>query len=111
MQKPSAVSALFWILSVIIIYGCVNSVNLTDGIDGLCSSVIQLNFNKVIGKADNSASDCKNKACYNKHIFSAVNHCRIIRFKASAMLLFLKRAEQCILRMYSLKFIKGGKVK
>ena len=32
-------SALFWILSVIIIYGCVNSVNLTDGIDGLCSSV------------------------------------------------------------------------
>lgn len=30
---------LFWALSVVIIYGCVNSVNLTDGIDGLCSSV------------------------------------------------------------------------
>lgn len=30
---------VFWILSIFIIYGCVNSVNLTDGIDGLCSSV------------------------------------------------------------------------
>lgn len=30
---------IFWALSVVIIYGCVNSVNLTDGIDGLCSSV------------------------------------------------------------------------
>lgn len=30
---------IFWLLSVFIIYGCVNSVNLTDGIDGLCSSV------------------------------------------------------------------------
>ena len=30
---------IFWALSVVIVYGCVNSVNLTDGIDGLCSSV------------------------------------------------------------------------
>lgn len=30
---------IFWALSVVIIYGCVNSVNLTDGIDGLCSGV------------------------------------------------------------------------
>ncbi len=29
----------FWIISLFIVYGCVNSVNLTDGIDGLCSSV------------------------------------------------------------------------
>lgn len=32
-------SIVFWLLSLFIIYGCVNSVNLTDGIDGLCSSV------------------------------------------------------------------------
>lgn len=30
---------VFWALSIVIVYGCVNSVNLTDGIDGLCSSV------------------------------------------------------------------------
>ncbi len=30
---------VFWALSIVIIYGCVNSVNLTDGIDGLCPSV------------------------------------------------------------------------
>lgn len=30
---------IFWVVSIIIIYGCTNSVNLTDGIDGLCSSV------------------------------------------------------------------------
>lgn len=30
---------IFWALSVVIVYGCVNSANLTDGIDGLCSSV------------------------------------------------------------------------
>lgn len=30
---------VFWLLSIFIIYGTVNSVNLTDGIDGLCSSV------------------------------------------------------------------------
>jgi phospho-N-acetylmuramoyl-pentapeptide-transferase len=30
---------VFWLVSLFIIYGCVNSVNLTDGIDGLCSSV------------------------------------------------------------------------
>lgn len=32
-------SVIFWLVSIFIIYGCVNSVNLTDGIDGLCSSV------------------------------------------------------------------------
>ena len=30
---------VFWILSIFIIYGTVNSVNLTDGVDGLCTSV------------------------------------------------------------------------
>ena len=30
---------VFWVVSFFIIYGCVNSVNLTDGIDGLCSCV------------------------------------------------------------------------
>ncbi len=38
-EKNIFTSALFWIFSIIIVYGCVNSVNLTDGIDGLCSSV------------------------------------------------------------------------
>lgn len=32
-------SVVFWLISIFIIYGCVNSVNLTDGVDGLCSSV------------------------------------------------------------------------
>lgn len=32
-------SVVFWLVSIFIIYGCVNSVNLTDGVDGLCSSV------------------------------------------------------------------------
>lgn len=32
-------AVVFWLLGIFIIYGCVNSVNLTDGIDGLCSSV------------------------------------------------------------------------
>ncbi len=30
---------IFWLLTIFIVYGGVNSVNLTDGIDGLCSSV------------------------------------------------------------------------
>ena len=38
-EKNLFTAVVFWIVSVIIIYGCVNSVNLTDGIDGLCSSV------------------------------------------------------------------------
>ena len=29
----------FWLLGLFIVYGTINSVNLTDGIDGLCSSV------------------------------------------------------------------------
>ncbi len=38
-EKNIFTAIIFWVLSVFIIYGCVNSVNLTDGIDGLCSSV------------------------------------------------------------------------
>lgn len=38
-EKNIFTSIVFWLVSVFIIYGCVNSVNLTDGIDGLCSSV------------------------------------------------------------------------
>lgn len=38
-EKNIFTSVVFWFLSFVIIYGCVNSVNLTDGIDGLCSSV------------------------------------------------------------------------
>lgn len=29
----------FWVVGLFIVYGCINSVNLTDGIDGLCTSV------------------------------------------------------------------------
>ena len=32
-------SVVFWIVGIFIVYGTVNAVNLTDGIDGLCSSV------------------------------------------------------------------------
>ncbi len=38
-EKNVLTAVIFWVLSVFIIYGTVNSVNLTDGIDGLCSSV------------------------------------------------------------------------
>ena len=38
-EKNSFTAIVFWLLSFVIVYGCVNSVNLTDGIDGLCSSV------------------------------------------------------------------------
>ncbi|MGN0458748.1 MAG: phospho-N-acetylmuramoyl-pentapeptide-transferase [Eubacterium sp.] len=38
-EKNVLTAVVFWVLSIFIIYGCVNSVNLTDGIDGLCSSV------------------------------------------------------------------------
>jgi len=38
-EKNLFTSVVFWALSIVIVYGCVNSVNLTDGIDGLCSSV------------------------------------------------------------------------
>ena len=38
-EKNLFTSVVFWLVSIFIIYGCVNSVNLTDGIDGLCSSV------------------------------------------------------------------------
>ncbi|MCD7722506.1 MAG: phospho-N-acetylmuramoyl-pentapeptide-transferase [Clostridiales bacterium] len=38
-EKNIVTSVIFWLLSLFIIYGCVNAVNLTDGIDGLCSSV------------------------------------------------------------------------
>lgn len=38
-EKNVFTAVVFWLLSIFIIYGCVNSVNLTDGVDGLCSSV------------------------------------------------------------------------
>ncbi|MDE5964646.1 MAG: phospho-N-acetylmuramoyl-pentapeptide-transferase [Eubacterium sp.] len=38
-EKNIFTAIIFWVLSFFIVYGCVNSVNLTDGIDGLCSSV------------------------------------------------------------------------
>ncbi len=38
-EKNIFTSVLFWLFSLFIVYGCVNSVNLTDGIDGLCTSV------------------------------------------------------------------------
>lgn len=38
-EKNAFTAIVFWLVSIFIIYGCVNSVNLTDGIDGLCSSV------------------------------------------------------------------------
>lgn len=38
-EKNIVTSVIFWLVTIFIIYGCVNSVNLTDGIDGLCSSV------------------------------------------------------------------------
>ena len=38
-EENFVLSVIFWLLSIFIIYGCVNSVNLTDGVDGLCSSV------------------------------------------------------------------------
>ncbi|MGN0528935.1 MAG: phospho-N-acetylmuramoyl-pentapeptide-transferase [Eubacterium sp.] len=38
-SKNIFTTVIFWLISIFIIYGCVNSVNLTDGIDGLCSSV------------------------------------------------------------------------
>lgn len=38
-SKNPFTALIFWLLSIVIVYGCVNSVNLTDGIDGLCSSV------------------------------------------------------------------------
>ena len=38
-EKNVFTGVVFWLVSLFIIYGTVNSVNLTDGIDGLCSSV------------------------------------------------------------------------
>ena len=38
-ERNFGTGLLFWVLSIFIIYGTVNSVNLTDGIDGLSSSV------------------------------------------------------------------------
>ncbi len=38
-EKNIFTGVIFWLVSIFLIYGCVNSVNLTDGIDGLCSSV------------------------------------------------------------------------
>ncbi|MBE6719794.1 MAG: phospho-N-acetylmuramoyl-pentapeptide-transferase [Ruminococcaceae bacterium] len=38
-EKNILTGVIFWMLTIFIVYGTVNSVNLTDGIDGLCSSV------------------------------------------------------------------------
>lgn len=38
-EKNIFTALIFWVLSFFIIYGTINSVNLTDGVDGLCSSV------------------------------------------------------------------------
>lgn len=38
-EKNIFTAIVFWMISFFIVYGCINSVNLTDGIDGLCSSV------------------------------------------------------------------------
>ncbi|MBR2134089.1 MAG: phospho-N-acetylmuramoyl-pentapeptide-transferase [Eubacterium sp.] len=38
-EKNPFLIVVFWLVSIFIVYGTVNSVNLTDGIDGLCSSV------------------------------------------------------------------------
>ena len=38
-EKDVFSGVIFWLVSIFIIYGTVNSVNLTDGIDGLCASV------------------------------------------------------------------------
>ena len=38
-EKNLLTGIIFWGLTIFIVYGTVNSVNLTDGIDGLCSSV------------------------------------------------------------------------
>ena len=38
-EKNILSEVIFWLVSLFIVYGAVNSVNLTDGIDGLCSSV------------------------------------------------------------------------
>ena len=38
-EKNVLTAVIFWVVSVFIVIGCVNSANLTDGIDGLCSSV------------------------------------------------------------------------
>ena len=38
-EKNVFSGVIFWLVSIFIVYGAVNSVNLTDGIDGLCSSV------------------------------------------------------------------------
>lgn len=38
-EKNVLTAVIFWVLSIFIVLGCVNSANLTDGIDGLCSSV------------------------------------------------------------------------
>ena len=38
-ERNFGTGLLFWVLSIFIIYGTVNSVNLTDGIDGLACSV------------------------------------------------------------------------
>ena len=39
VEQPVSLGFWFWILGVCVLYGAINAVNFTDGIDGLCSSV------------------------------------------------------------------------
>lgn len=39
VDHPVKLGIFFWILGVCVLYGAINAVNFTDGIDGLCSSV------------------------------------------------------------------------
>ena len=69
----------FWILGVCVLYGAINAVNFTDGIDGLCSSVtvtcafgfiVVAVLNKVFGKGILAAAligGCAGFLVWNKH--------------------------------------------
>ncbi len=69
----------FWILGVCVLYGAINAVNFTDGIDGLCSSVtltcafgfiIVAILNKVFGMGILAAAligGCAGFLLWNKH--------------------------------------------
>ena len=69
----------FWILGVCVLYGAINAVNFTDGIDGLCSSVtvtcafgfiVVAVLNKVFGMGILAAAligGCAGFLVWNKH--------------------------------------------
>ncbi len=69
----------FWILGICVLYGAINAVNFTDGIDGLCSSVtvtcaigfiVVAVLNKVLGMgilASALLGGCAGFLVWNKH--------------------------------------------